>query len=174
MSTGCFICIWINSSSLCNNLVSVKSTICSLSSLHPDNNYWVFQNKWSRKYVPTGGRLIHEVGLYAGIYGMHESGFLTEMHFLKFWDSKPPTLLKPHCIRCSHFKVDDVRALEANSKPPVRIVEDGVTALVMYAMTLVTAWMSWRRNVDLLVLAGTSTRLDWIKCGFKYVFYGCP
>jgi hypothetical protein len=37
-------------------------------------------------------------------------------------------LLKPHCIRCSHFKVDDVSALEATSKPPVRIVEDNVTA----------------------------------------------
>jgi hypothetical protein len=32
--------------------------------------------------------------------------------------------LKPHCIRCSHFKVDDVSALEPSSKPPVRIVED--------------------------------------------------
>jgi hypothetical protein len=28
------------------------------------------------------------------------------------------------------------------------------TALAMYAMTLVTAWMPWRRNVDLLVPAG--------------------
>jgi hypothetical protein len=28
-------------------------------------------------------------------------------------------------------------------------------------------WMPWRRNVDLLVPAGTSTRLDWIQCGFK-------
>jgi hypothetical protein len=36
--------------------------------------------------------------------------------------------LKPHCIRCSHFKVDDVSALEPSSKPPVRIVEDNVTA----------------------------------------------
>jgi hypothetical protein len=37
--------------------------------------------------------------------------------------------LKPHCIRCSHFKVDDVsRALEPSSKPPVRIVEDNVTS----------------------------------------------
>jgi hypothetical protein len=49
--------------------------------------------------------------------------------------------LKPHCIRCSHFKVDDVGALEASSKPPVHIVEDGVTALATYAMTLVMAWM---------------------------------
>jgi hypothetical protein len=34
--------------------------------------------------------------------------------------------LKPHCIRCSHFKVElyDVRALEPSSKLPVRIVED--------------------------------------------------
>jgi hypothetical protein len=32
--------------------------------------------------------------------------------------------LKPHC----HFKVDDVSALEAISKPPVRIVEDNVAA----------------------------------------------
>jgi hypothetical protein len=36
--------------------------------------------------------------------------------------------LKPHCIRCSHFKVDDVSALEPSSKSPVRIVEDNVTA----------------------------------------------
>jgi hypothetical protein len=36
--------------------------------------------------------------------------------------------LKPHCIRCSHFKVDDVSALEASSEPLVRIVEDNVTA----------------------------------------------
>jgi hypothetical protein len=36
--------------------------------------------------------------------------------------------LKPHCIRCSHFKVDDVSALEVISKPPVGIVEDNVTA----------------------------------------------
>jgi hypothetical protein len=36
--------------------------------------------------------------------------------------------LKPHCIRCSYFKVDDVNALEPSSKPPVRIVEDNVTA----------------------------------------------
>jgi hypothetical protein len=37
-------------------------------------------------------------------------------------------ILKPHCIRCNHFKVDDVSALEASSKLPVRIVEDNVTA----------------------------------------------
>jgi hypothetical protein len=36
--------------------------------------------------------------------------------------------LKPHCIQCSHFKVDDVSALEDSLKPPVRIVEDNVTA----------------------------------------------
>jgi hypothetical protein len=36
--------------------------------------------------------------------------------------------LKPHHIRCSHFKVDDVSALEPSSKPPVCIVEDNVTA----------------------------------------------
>jgi hypothetical protein len=49
-----------------------------------------------------------------------------------------------YCIRCSHFKIDDVSALEASSKPPVRIVEDNVTASLhrqrfTYAMTLVTA-----------------------------------
>jgi hypothetical protein len=38
------------------------------------------------------------------------------------------SMLKPHCIRCSHFKVDDISALEASSTPPVRIVEDSVTA----------------------------------------------
>jgi hypothetical protein len=48
--------------------------------------------------------------------------------------------LKPHCIRCCHFKVDDVSALESISKPPVCIVED-VAALAMYARTLVTAWI---------------------------------
>jgi hypothetical protein len=41
----------------------------------------------------------------------------------------------------SHFKVDDVSALEPSSKPQVRIVEDGVTASTTYAMTLVTALM---------------------------------
>jgi hypothetical protein len=43
-----------------------------------------------------------------------------------------------------------------------------VTASAMYAMTLVMAWMPWRRDVDLLVPAGTSTQLDWIQCGFKF------
>jgi hypothetical protein len=42
-----------------------------------------------------------------------------------------------------------------------------ITASTTYAMTLVTAWMTWRRNVDLLVPAGTSPHLDWIQCGFK-------
>jgi hypothetical protein len=50
-----------------------------------------------------------------------------------------PIHLKPHCIRCSHFTVDDVSALEAISKPPVCIVEDNVTASL--AMTLFMAWM---------------------------------
>jgi hypothetical protein len=36
--------------------------------------------------------------------------------------------VKPHCIWCSHFKVDDISALEPSSKPPVRIVEDDVAA----------------------------------------------
>jgi hypothetical protein len=42
-----------------------------------------------------------------------------------------------------------------------------VTASATYAMTLVTAWMLRRRDVDLLVPAGTSIRLDWIQCGFN-------
>jgi hypothetical protein len=75
--------------------------------------------------------------------------------------------LKPHCIRCSHFKVDDVSAVEASSNRSVRIVEHSVTASATYAMTLVTSWMLWWRDMDLLVPAGTSTRLDWIQCGFK-------
>jgi hypothetical protein len=37
-----------------------------------------------------------------------------------------------------------------------------VTALATYAMTLFMAWMPWRHNMDLLVPAGTSTRLNWI------------
>jgi hypothetical protein len=50
--------------------------------------------------------------------------------FSEFFSKKNSVLeeLKPHCIRCCHFKVDDVTALEAISKPPVRIVEDNVTA----------------------------------------------
>jgi hypothetical protein len=63
-------------------------------------------------------------------------------HFL--WTKRPYRnvfTLKPHCIQCCHFKVDDVSALEAISKTPVRIVEDNVTELVTYAMTLVMAWM---------------------------------
>jgi hypothetical protein len=48
------------------------------------------------------------------------------MFFKKF--SLELKALKPHCIRCSHFKIDDVSALEPSSKPPVRIVEDNVTA----------------------------------------------
>jgi hypothetical protein len=54
-------------------------------------------------------------------------------------------ILKPLCIRCSHFKVDDVSALEPSSKPPVRIVEDNVTA---------SLHQQRRRDVDLLVPAG--------------------
>jgi hypothetical protein len=38
--------------------------------------------------------------------------------------------LKPHCIRCCHFKVDDISALEAASHLPVRIVEENVSALL--------------------------------------------
>jgi hypothetical protein len=38
------------------------------------------------------------------------------------------TILKPHCIRCCHFKVDDVSALKTISKLTVRIVEDNITA----------------------------------------------
>jgi hypothetical protein len=45
-----------------------------------------------------------------------------------FFDLYVTGTLKPHCIRCSHFKVDDVSALDPSSKPPVRIVEDNVTA----------------------------------------------
>jgi hypothetical protein len=44
-------------------------------------------------------------------------------------------LLKPHCIRCSHFKVDDVSAVEPSSEPPVRIVEDNVTASLHWQRT---------------------------------------
>jgi hypothetical protein len=38
-----------------------------------------------------------------------------------------------------------------------------VTASATYA------WMPWRHNMDLLVPAGTSTRLDWIQCGFSLI-----
>jgi hypothetical protein len=75
-------------------------------------------------------------------------------------------VLKPHCIRCSHFKVDDVSALEGISKPPVRTVEDNVTAS-LHQQCMVMAWMLWRHNVDLQVPAGTSTRLHWTQCCFS-------
>jgi hypothetical protein len=74
--------------------------------------------------------------------------------------------LKPHCIRCSHFKVDDISALEASSNRSVHIVEDNVTASQNQQRTP-WPWMPWRCDVDLLVPAGTSTRLDWIQCGFN-------
>jgi hypothetical protein len=47
-----------------------------------------------------------------------------------------------------------------------------VTALATYTMTLFTACMPRRRNMDLLVPMGTSTRLNWIQCGFKHVKAG--
>jgi hypothetical protein len=46
-------------------------------------------------------------------------------HF--FWDTLY-TLKATLYIRCSHFKVDDVSALEYSPKPQVRIVEDNVTS----------------------------------------------
>jgi hypothetical protein len=52
-------------------------------------------------------------------------------------------VLKPHCIRCSHFKVDDVSALEASSKPPVRIVEDNVTASLHALCRDDVRWICW-------------------------------
>jgi hypothetical protein len=76
-------------------------------------------------------------------------------------------VLKPHCIRCCHFKVVDVRALEAASTHCWRQRHSFAALAMLYAMTLVTAWMLWRRNVDLLVPAGTSTHLNWIQCGFN-------
>jgi hypothetical protein len=47
---------------------------------------------------------------------------------VRHFNHTPP--LKPHFVRCNHFKVDDVSALEPSSKPPVglRIVEDNITA----------------------------------------------
>jgi hypothetical protein len=73
---------------------------------------WVF---WGAICVPTLNRvwLVKWVQQSPG-----------NLEFGKCW-------LKPHChdcIRCSHFKVDDVSALEASSKPPVCILEDNVTA----------------------------------------------
>jgi hypothetical protein len=40
--------------------------------------------------------------------------------------------LKPHCIPCSHFMVDDISALKPSSKPPV---EDNVTASLHQQLT---------------------------------------
>jgi hypothetical protein len=59
--------------------------------------------------------------------------------------------------------------LEAASTHDCWRQHHSVTALAMYTITLVTTWIPWRRNVDLLVLAGTSTHLNWIHCGFKHI-----
>jgi hypothetical protein len=82
---------------------------------------------------------------FYGIWSHFEAVRVDKITWGSFSYKKGPLLLKPHCIRCSHFKVDDVSALEAISKLPVHIAEDNVTAslhpLATYAMTLVTAWM---------------------------------
>jgi hypothetical protein len=62
--------------------------------------------------------------------------------------------LKPHCIRCGHFKVDDVSALEASSKPPVHIVEDNVTASLPY----------FAQNSRAMPSLGMRSRLENTKC----------
>jgi hypothetical protein len=82
--------------------------------------------------------------------------------------------LKPHCIRSSHFKVMTSVHLKLVQSRQYALLKTtySVTALVTYAMTLVMAWMPRRRNMDLLVLVDTSTRLDhvdWIQCGFKII-----
>jgi hypothetical protein len=77
-------------------------------------------------------------------------------------------VLKPHCIRCSHFKVDDISTLESSAASThCWRQRHSITASATYAMTLVTAWIPRRRNMDLLVPVGTSRRLDWIQCGFN-------
>jgi hypothetical protein len=60
-------------------------------------------------------------------------------------------ILKPRCIRCSNFKVDDVGALEPSSKPPVRIVEDNVTASIIQC-----GFKHCIQSSRVLVPAGTS------------------
>jgi hypothetical protein len=73
--------------------------------------------------------------IFASVLFFVNSGKIVKLHNAK------TSTLKPHCIRCSHFKVEDVSALEASSNRSVRIVEDNVTASATYARTLVTAWM---------------------------------
>jgi hypothetical protein len=65
-------------------------------------------------------------------FGNFVSGFENLSVILRHLEAEL-SILKPHCIRCRHFKVEDVSALDAISKPPVRIVE-GVTALATYAV----------------------------------------
>jgi hypothetical protein len=74
--------------------------------------------------------------------------------------------LKPHCIRCSHFKVDDVSALEPSSKPPVHIVEDNVTQRHCisnvrhdpgYGLDAVTTWRGFASAGRHKHLAGLNT-----------------
>jgi hypothetical protein len=70
----------------------------------------------------SGGNVVFRciLGINAFSEFISKTSLLKEMSWI--WG------LKPHCIRCSHFKVDDVSALEPSSKLPVRIVEDNVTA----------------------------------------------
>jgi hypothetical protein len=53
-----------------------------------------------------------------------EHGYLikTDVYLFFILPGIPDGHLKPHCIWCSHFKVEDVSALEPSSKPPVLLV----------------------------------------------------
>jgi hypothetical protein len=81
------------------------------------------------------------------------SMFLKIPHFKLFSIS----YLKPHCVRCGHFKVDDVSALEPSSKPPVRIVEDNVTASLHQQRT------PWPGCCDVDLLVPAAQALSWIE-----------
>jgi hypothetical protein len=138
-----------------------------------------------RSYLFINNTLNHQIRSWGSEY-LDQVSIGSSNNFLNFdWDSGSEIMTKMwQSLSCLwHFcsltgttdwqnlkpwqkvKVDDVSALEPSSKPPVRIVEDSITASATYAMTLVTAWMPQR---DLLVPAGTGTWLDWIQCGFKW------
>jgi hypothetical protein len=77
-------------------------------------------------------------------------------------------MLKPHCIRCCHFKVDDVHSKLSQSHQYALLKTTSQRHCISNVrQTLVTAWMPWQPNVNLLVPAGTSTHLNWIQCGFS-------
>jgi hypothetical protein len=78
---------------------------------------------------------------------------------------KGGSLLKPHYIRCSHFKVDDVSALEASSNRSVRIVEDNFTASLHQQRT---PW-PWLRPIAIgpYIIQAKTWDVFWLAAGYQ-------